>query len=187
MSKIKIWYFSPGCGKKELGQRLNQHCELVPDGEDWICIRDNDVAFLTPHINKQIEDIVEKHGKDFHLFSCVTNRLGLSHQMPYGLMAETNILNLREISEHHFNNHYDEVENSISPTAGLFMLFQKKTWKNNNFIDGICENGLFVDHQFSSRILRNGGKIGICKGIFAFHYYRLHQKNPLEHQHLKNV
>lgn len=187
MSKIKIWYFVPGCGQKKLGQTLNDHCGLVPNEDDWICIRDNDVAFLHPFINKQIEDILEKHGKYYSLFSCLTNRLGLSHQLPYGLMEDADVLKLNKAAQYHFDNFYDVIENSISPTAGLFMLFQKKTWDRTKFIDGICEKGLFVDHQFSSAILRNGLKIGICKGIFAFHYYRMHQENVAEHKHLKNV
>lgn len=179
-----IWYFVPGAGDKNLGAALNRHCALVPDPDDWILIRDNDTFFAAPYINKQVEDIVAKHGDSFDLFSCMTNRLGLEHQLPYGLMSTPNMLELREIAERHFAKHYDEVIPTTKPTAGLFMLFRKRTWMEHPFAEGLANGPEFIDYQFSNGLLRKGKRLGICKGIFMPHYYRLHQANVREHKHL---
>lgn len=178
-----IWYFVPGCGHKDLGTAINRHCEIVPDDNDWILVRDNDTCFLSPFINKQLEDIIAKHGHKYDLFSCYTNRLGLEHQLPYGLMTETNLLELRKIADQHYQDHYDEVIPALKPTAGLFMLFKKKTWLQNPFVSGLAE-GDFIDYQFSNGLMQKGFRIGICTGVFMMHYYRLHQSNPREHGHL---
>jgi hypothetical protein len=180
----KIWYFVPGCGKKDLGTAINRHCEIVPSDEDWILIRDNDTAFLHPFINKQLEDIIAKHGNNYDLFSCYTNRLGLKHQLPYGLMDETDILKLHDLAEKHYSEDYDNVIPTEKPTAGLFMLFKKKVWREHPFAPGLASSGDFIDYQFSNGLLGRGFKIGICTGIFMYHYYRAHQANAREHGHL---
>lgn len=179
----KIWYFVPGCGQKDLGSAINRHCEIVPSDNDWILVRDNDTAFLHPFINKQLEDIILKHGGKYDLFSCYTNRLGLKHQLPYGLSDNSDILHHRQLAEKHYAEHYDEVKPAENATAGLFMLFQKKTWRNHPFVSGLAE-GDFIDYQFSNGLLQKGMKIGICTGIYLFHYYRMHQSNWREHRHL---
>jgi hypothetical protein len=180
----QVWYFVPGAGDKNLGAALNRHCEIVPHEDDWILIRDNDTAFLHPFINRQVEDIVAKHGDRFDLFSCLTNRLGLAHQLPYGLSPEPNVLHHRKLAEQHFAKHYDEVIPSSKPTAGLFMLFRKRTWLEHPFEPGLAE-GDFVDFKFSNGLLQKGKRIGICRGIYLFHYYRMHQTNWREHKHLQ--
>lgn len=182
-AKPDIWYFVPGCGEKDLGSAINRHCEIVPDDDDWILVRDNDTAFLHPFINKQLEDIIAKHGHKYDLLSCYTNRLGLTHQLPYGLMQETDILKLRELAEKHYAEDYDNVIPSDKPTAGLFMLFKKRTWLQHPFVKGLA-GGDFIDYQFSNGLLQKGFRIGICTGIFMLHYYRMHQSNWREHRHL---
>lgn len=168
----KIWYFVPGAGDKNLGKVLNDHCALVPNDDDWILVRDNDTCFLSPYINKQVEDIIQKHGESYQLLSCYTNRLGLPWQLPHGLMDETNIITLKKLADKYFDDHYDEVIEAEKPTAGLFMLFQKKTWKRLKFEQGLRSAGKFIDWHFADGIKRMGGKIGICKGIFLYHFYR---------------
>lgn len=185
-TKPNIYHFVPGAGDKNLGREINKHCEIVPNDNDWIVIRDNDTCYLHPYINKQLEDIIKKHGNDYQLFSCVTNRLGLKYQLPYGLMDETNILKIRELAEKHYKEYYDEVIpcSRLQPTAGLFTMFQKKTWNKLKYVDGLATPGAFIDWQFTHGHLQLGHKIGICKGVFLFHYYRMHQDNWREYKHL---
>lgn len=180
----KIWYFVPGAGDKNLGRTLNEHCELVPSPNDWILIRDNDTAFLHPYINKQLEDIVSGKGAKYDLLSCYTNRLGLEHQLPYGLMTEKNLVKLQAIAAQHYAEQYDDVIPSHKPTAGLFMLFPKRTWLKHRFAEGLANGPEFIDYQFSNGLLKKGMRIGICTGIFLLHYYRLHQKNVRDISHL---
>lgn len=182
-----IYHFVPGAGDKNLGRELNKHCEIVPNDDDWIVIRDNDTAYLHPFINKQLEDIIKRHGNNYEIFSCMTNRLGLEYQLPYGLMDERDIVKLREIAEKHYKEYYDEVVpcSFRQPTAGLFSMFQKKTWEKLKYQDGLANSGGFIDWRFTMGHLRKGHRIGICKGIFLFHYYRMHQDNWREYEHLK--
>lgn len=169
----KIWYFVPGAGDKNLGKTLNEHCALVPNDDDWILIRDNDTLFAHPFINQQLEDIVNGEGSSYDLLSCYTNRLGLAHQLPYGCMAETDLLKLKRLADEHFDKYRTEVVPSPLPTAGLFMLFPKRTWSRVKFAEGLADGPEFIDHQFANGVLKTGGKIGICKGIFLVHLYRM--------------
>ncbi|AGO48488.1 putative glycosyltransferase [Cellulophaga phage phi18:2] len=183
MSTPKVWYFTPGRGDKNLGQAYNDHCELVPDG-DWICIMDGDVLFLNPFWSKQIEDIIIKHGNKYPLISCLTNRLGLEYQLPYGFSEDPNILNHAEIADRHFEEFYDVVDPSPKPTAGLFMLFPKTTWDIVKFQPGLASGEVFVDWAFSSTVMKKLGKLGIAKGLYLFHFYRFNRKHKRDINHL---
>ncbi len=180
----KVWYFTPGRGDKNLGRAYNEHCALVPDG-DWICIMDGDVLFLNPFWPKQIEDIIEKHGNDYPLISCLTNRLGLVNQLPYGFSNDPNILNHAKISDEHFEKYYDEVYRTTSQTAGLFMLFPKSTWNKVKFKPGLTNGGTFVDFSFADTVMKELGFIGIARGIYLFHFYRFNKKKTYI-EHLKD-
>lgn len=179
----RVWYFTPGRGDKNLGQSYNDHCEAVPEG-DWICIRDGDTMFLNPYWPKQIEDIIKKHGKDYPLISCVTNRLGLEWQLPNGFSEDPNVLNHAKIADELYENEYDTVEKSPRPTAGLFMLFPKRTWNRIKFAQGLTGKGKFIDWQFSEAVQRKFGKIGIAKGLYLFHFYRFNRKSKRDIEHL---
>lgn len=180
-----VYYFSPNRGDKKLGEWYNKHCELVPNDDDWICITDHDVMFLTPHSAKLIEDVIKLHGATYQLFSCLTNRLGLKYQTPYGMDHGRDVLAQVKIAEQHYSKHYTKVERCMKPTAGLFMLFQKKTWKDNKFMPGIVgRDGKFIDWQFSNGILKSGGKIGLMKGMYVYHLYRL-GKSTRQIDHLR--
>lgn len=171
----KVWYFTPGRGDKDLGSAYNDHCALVPEN-DWICIRDGDTMFLNPYWPKQIEDIIIKHGHRFPLISCVTNRLGLQNQLPFGFDEDTNILNHLKRANDLFATKYDEVTATKTETAGLFMLFPKKTWNECKFEKGLTNNGSFVDYTFAFKVRTKLGLIGISQGIYLFHLYRMGKK-----------
>lgn len=181
--KPQIWYFVPGAGDKNLGAAINRHCEIVPSEDDWILVRDNDTLFAQPFINKQIEDIIERHGDDFDVLSCYTNRLGLKHQLPEGLMSEPSLIKLKEKSDYYFTKYYSDVERVYEPVAGLFLLFQKKTWRAHPFEQGLAE-GEFIDYRFTNGLLKRGYRLGLCKGIFLIHMYRI-WKNARDTSHLR--
>lgn len=183
VSAPKVWYFTPGRGDKDLGSAYNDCCELVPDN-DWICLMDGDVMFLNPFWSKQIEDIISLHGYKYPLISCVTNRLGLEWQLPFGFSEDPDILNHAKIADDLFDKKYSEVIPSPQPTAGLFMLFPKTTWNRVKFKPGLASETIFVDWDFSSRVMENIGKIGIATGLYLFHFYRLNRKSKKDIQHL---
>lgn len=177
----KVWYFTPGRGDKNLGAAYNQHCEMVPE-EDWICIRDGDTMFLNPYWPQQIEDIILEHGSNFPLISCVTNRLGLKNQLPYGFDNDPNILNHLERANYLFSTKYLEVTATHSETAGLFMLFPKKTWEKIKFKDGLVNGNVFIDYEFAHAVKTQLGRIGIAQGLYLFHLYRMGRpKSDISH------
>ena len=184
----KVWHFTPADEDKNLGRAYNEHCEIVPNDDDWICIRDGDTAFLYPFFQQQICDIIREHGESYDLISCMTNRLGLKHQLHNNTISNNFDL------KHHTNiafklaeTDYTTVKNTKMYTAGLFMLFKKSTWlKNGKFAEGLTtvnNKNIFIDADFSQRILK-WGRIGIAKGIYLLHLYRIHQDSPRTYKHL---
>jgi hypothetical protein len=177
----RIWYSTPFASDKNIGRAYNEFCEMVPDG-DWICLRDGDSLFLHPHWGKQIEDIVIKHGNDYALMGCITNRLRSPRQLYNNAFSEDpDILNHKTIADELYTGWYDQVRNAGHPIAGLLMLFPKSTWKKIQF----QENTIHFDSLFSQSVLDHGGSVGIMEGVYCFHFYRFDKPNPATYkQHL---
>lgn len=134
-SALKIWYSNPYSAEKNIGKALNEFCELVPEN-DWICLQDGDMLYLTPDWGKQIEDVIRKHGDNYSLFGCVTNRLGRKAQRHEGTFSNNHdIKHHFEIAQKLRDEHWAEVEDITRQryVAGLFMLFPKKLWLKHKF------------------------------------------------------
>ena len=53
------------------------------------------------------------------------------------------------------------------------MLFRKTTWsKVKGFTDDASKSHIF-DTDFNNRVRASGGKIGMIKGLYALHLYRI--------------
>lgn len=171
-----IYYFAPFDSEKNIGRSHNQHCEIVPNAEDWICITDSDVLFLLPDTKKQIEDIIQKHGNDYQVFGCLTNRIASPHQRHRKEVDEcTDILVHKVIAERYQIWHYDEVIETTINVAGFLMVFQKKTWDKYRFSD----NSIRFDSEFTDKVKADGGRLAIMRGVYVFHDYRLGHDNPM--------
>jgi hypothetical protein len=122
-----------------------------------------------------LNDIINSHGEDFALMGCVTNRLGGVHQ----LHEETFSNNMD--MKYHFDvamklvrEQYSEVSET-SGIAGVMMLFKKSTWVS---IGGFQENNIACDTAFNKSIrAKDIGKIGLMKGVYLFHNYRIWQND----------
>lgn len=178
-----IYYFAPFDSEKNIGRSHNQHCEIVPNAEDWICITDSDVLFLLPDTKKQIEDVIRKHGNDYQVFGCLTNRIASEHQRAMkNVFDETDILTHKDIATFLQKDRYDEVEETLLNVAGFLMIFQKKTWDKYRFSD----NSIRFDSEFTDKVKADGGRLGIMQGVYVFHDYRLGHENPIYYiDHLK--
>lgn len=180
-----IAYIQPFASDMNIGREYNYHIETVRNG-DWICLLDHDVTFLHPKTKQQIEDIVLKHGADFDLLGCMTNRIGSAHQRHNGVMSEDhNILNHIEIASKLHNEKYGEVKEIKQGVAGFLMLFRKSVWDVVKFE----ENTKHFDTMFCKAVRKNGGKLGLMTGVYVYHQYRPWAKdNPqMEQEHLKPV
>jgi hypothetical protein len=185
---IQVHYLTPASSDKNLGKQYNIACQNIKNDDDWICLRDGDTMFLTPDWMTQIEDIIENYGDKYDLISCYTNRLGLKHQLYQGkISTDFNVYTHLKIAEQLRDQYWDTVVESPTYTAGLFMLFKKSLHHKIPFSNGLTSaNGkqIFVDADFSQRVLANGYKIGLAKGIYLFHAYRIHQPDMRSFSHL---
>ena len=174
-----MWYSNPYCTRKDIGEALNEFCESVPD-DDWICLQDGDMMYLTPDWGKQIEEVIRRHGDQYDLLGCMTNRLGGRTQIVPGMYNETDIVKHYEKAVELAENHWAEVVPIRSGVAGMFMLFKKSTWKKHRFTEGTYQ-GVKFDTQFGKDILRAKGKVGLIKGLYVFHLYRIWSEasNPI--------
>jgi len=68
-----------------------------------------------------------------------------------------------------------EVVKSPNSIGGVMMLFSKNTWLEIGKVPegGIVLRGAFVDYHICEAIYRLRLKIGIAKGIYLWHTYRL--------------
>lgn len=172
--KPHIWYLQPFASDKNIGREYNHQCELIPEN-DWICITDHDVCFLYPETKKQIEEIVISQGAAWDLLGAVTNRIASPHQCYGGEFSEDpDILHHYEKAKDAHLQNYGIVELTLKGIAGFLMLMPKRTWDKLKF----AENQIHFDTDFSRRLLQRGGKIGVMKGVYLFHYYRFHAENP---------
>lgn len=174
--KPHICYIQPYASDKNIGKEYNYHCDKVAEN-DWICILDHDVMFLHPETKKQIEEIVQTQGKAWDLLGAVTNRIASAHQCAYNTFSDNpNILDHYNTACELHTSNYGDVKMTLKGIAGFLMLMPKKTWTKLKFI----ENNIAFDTDFSRRLLRKGGKIGVMTGVYVFHYYRFHAENPTQ-------
>lgn len=179
---MTIHYLSPYSTEKNFGKAINDACALVPEN-DWICIRDGDMMFLTPDWGRQIKEAVEKYGSKYSLIGCLTNRLGRPIQRYKGeFSTDMDIMNHYAIAEQLEREHWAEVEDITAKRriAGMFMLFPKSLWNQVKF----RENTAQFDDVFSTDVLRKGKRLGLMKGLYCFHFYRAN-KSQRDTSHLK--
>lgn len=179
----RINYIQPYATDMNIGREYNIACSRVPDDE-WICITDQDVCFLHPKTKAQIQDIVEKHGNFFSLLGCMTNRVGLGYQLAgKGFFDQKDMGFHIGQAEYFHKDYYGEVQSLNRVIAGFLMLFPKKVWNYVKFE----ENSIYFDQKFSTDVMAKGGKIGLMKGVYVWHSYRLGQPNPRKYtDHLKS-
>ena len=169
-----IYYFAPFDPDKNIGRSHNDHCALVPNPDDWICITDSDVLFLLPDTKTQISEIIKKHGENFQVYGCLTNRIASFHQQENGFSDNTDILFHKDVAKKCQQEKRLEVAETNINVAGFLMIFQKKTWNRYRFSD----NSIRFDSEFTDKVKRDGGKLGIMQGVYVFHDYRLGHENP---------
>lgn len=175
---MKIHYSNPFDIDKNIGKAYNEFCDMVPNDEDWIVMQDGDMMYLSPDFGKNIHDTIQKHGDKYALFGCYTNRLASTHQLHLGAFSnDHDVLNHLEIAKQYTGTDVTETHG----IAGLFMCFQKKTWKA---VGGFQENSHTFDSHFSVKVKRKGFKIALMKGLYVYHQYRPwsdHPKNDVKH------
>lgn len=183
-AQVKIHYILYYSTTKNFGKAINDEVALIPDN-DFICIMDGDMLFLTPDWGKQIEEVVKLHGHKFDLIGCVTNRLGRPIQLAPGVDYNNYDIKYHyqksvEFRDKNFGQVQDITDRKL--VAGLLMLFPKRLWNEIKF----QENTPFFDDLFSKEVVKRGGKLGLMTGLYVYHWYRGWSDNPKsERSHLK--
>ena len=113
----------------------------------------------------------------------MTNRVGLLYQCYNGQISEDyDMYGHYKTSMVHHGLYYGQVQPLNRIIAGFLMLFPKKVWNYVKFE----ENSIYFDQKFSQDVMAMGGKIGLMKGVYVWHSYRLGQPNPRKYtDHLK--
>lgn len=169
-SKKKIHYIVPYNTNKNIGKAVNDAIEqLGADDDDWIVLRDGDTCFLTPQWGKHIEDALMKAGSYFSLIGCMTNRIGSKHQRIAGMYDEVDMTKHYAKAVELQEKHYAQIEEIKDGVAGFLMAFPVKVWKKHKFPEGTIQ----FDTGFYKLIRNGGGKVGLMKGLYIFHMYRL--------------
>jgi len=178
---------SPHRSDKNIGKAYNDDISLTPD-DAWICIHDSDACFLLPYAKTYLENVIEDHGNEYALIGCMTNRLGLIHQCVDNEFSENfDLIKAYNDATKVWKENGTRVD-EVDSVAGLMMLFKKSTWK---MAGGFIENTYLCDLKFSKRVKSMGMKIGLAKGIYMFHGYRLweagngHGKTRRSTKHIK--
>jgi GT2 family glycosyltransferase len=158
-----------------IGRGYNRNIECLPD-DCWVCINDSDAMYLNPKFGEQLNDIINKHGKEYSLLGCMTNRLRGVHQLHNGEFSnDFDVKNHFDITIDLARKHYDEVEETTG-VAGVMMLFKKSTWKQ---VGGFKEGIITADSEFNKAIKKIGCKVGLMKGVYIFHSYRVWETDRL--------
>lgn len=180
---MKIRFITPYSQSKNFGKEMNEVISELPDG-CWVVLTDGDSCFLTHRYGNQIAEVCAN--TDFTLIGCMTNRLGRPIQRHTEEMSKDwNIMNHYHIAKQRETDYWGEVEDITKNkfVAGMFMLFHKSTWQKIKF----KENCITWDDQFSSDVIASGGRLGLMKGLYCFHFYRGYSEFPMfSNQHLVN-
>ena len=169
----RVHHITPADYNKDFGGCLNYLIETI-DENDWVALRDIDTLPLDHgEFIKQCQEIADAN--EFQLVGGITNRLGVAYQLHEEKASDDwNIANHIEIAKERIKKYGSKVELWNKPVAGFFMLFPVWLWDEvGRFPEGgVSYNGKFLDTYFSEKVLLNGYKIGIAKGIYIFHLYR---------------
>lgn len=165
-----LYVIEPYAIDKNLGRAYNDHIRHY-DAEDWICIKDIDVTFLTPDAISHIHEYTQRH-PEAGLFTCFTNRIANPEQLLHRRMSNVDSMKyhirIAKIQQH---QHLYDVTKLTRPVSGFLMVIKKETWDQVKFTeDMLC---LGVDNDYHRRLAAAGKQVLRMNGIYVWHTYRI--------------
>lgn len=126
---FKVYHTIPWNSEKNIGKAYNEFMSLLND-EDWACFLDGDAVHTTSFFGKNIEQVIASN-QDYGLFTCYTNRIGCSYQIPSGANWNNDSQNYhrdigKKLWEKYKTNILDITNNS--PLSGVLILINKDKW-----------------------------------------------------------
>lgn len=178
---MNIHVCTPFSREKNLGRAYNEAFARCPEN-DWLCLIDHDVMFLTPDAIKIMHEYIEAF-PHAGLFTAFTNRI---HQLAVNQLFLGSPSNDFDVKNWAYRAKMQaktalKVTEIKHPISGFLMLVSKRTWNEIKFMEiGEC---LGVDNYFSNAILKAGKQIYRMDRIIVWHSYRL--ENILDKSHLR--
>lgn len=155
---------------KDLGKAYNDEFAGL-ELDDWLCLIDYDVTFLTPRSIPIMYEYATKY-PNTGIFTCFTNRihpLAVDQLFTGEPSDETNFSLWQMLA---IGAESDRSVTEIKhPISGFLMMIKKRTWMSEKFFEG--QGCLGVDNDYSARILQSGRKILRMNGLLVWHSYRL--------------
>ena len=158
-----------------IGKGINDTIRALPE-DSWICVRDIDTMFLLPEQPAWLEHLVAS-SPSYDVIGATCNRLGSAFQLhDYHRSEDPNILHHIEIAKQARTQWGDQIEEVPFglPLAGFFLLFRKSLWHEIPFE----ERSIQFDFIFSAALHDNSKRLGILRGMYLFHTYRLGSDDP---------
>ncbi len=161
-------------GGKDLGAAYNRYMKLLPKDDDWACFIDHDAMPMTVNWYKQLENILIAH-PEYSLLTACTNRIGNPQQKISGLEDTHDIMYHRNIGERlQIQGGTDVMDVTDSHCiSGVLMLVKKSVWKKAG---GFKSGFLGIDNKFHISVKEAGGKVGVMRGLYLYHFYRADDK-----------
>lgn len=175
---MRIYYIQPYRTDKNIGKAVNDALEQIiapPRAAyaDWICLTDHDMMWLLPDTKMHVEAILQV--TDYDILGCMTNRLRLPEQLVGGLFNEDD--RIREhikIARDCWNNAGPMVIDAQGIMAGFMLCFRVSAWDK---VGGFVEDTPCFEWHFDFEARKMGLRVGLMKGIYVFHSYRLWSNN----------
>lgn len=169
---IKIRCIQPWSSVKNIGKANNEAIAELPD-DCWVVLTDGDSCWVLPDWGAKIEKVTQDYGDKYDLIGCVTNRLGGLHQC-YNNEFDTEVNGYKQwdIANESWDKYGSLVEDAPG-VAGVCLIFKKSTWKK---VGGFKEYTITSDIEFNKAVRKLGGNIGLAKGLYRMHLYRIWEK-----------
>lgn len=166
----------------DIGKGINDTIRILPE-DSWICLRDIDTMFLLPDQPAWLERLVEA-SPPYDLIGASCNRLGSTYQL-YGdhRSEDPDIKNHITIAREAYLKWGLAIEDVPpgTPLAGFFLLFRKSLWEEIPFE----ERSIQFDLIFSDTLHKKQKRLGLLRGLYLFHTYRLGSDKP--HQAISHL
>lgn len=177
-------YIQPYSVEKNIGKCINDAVKAIncaPD--DFICLTDHDVLWLLPDSKAQVERILQTTPYD--VLGCMTNRIRSKEQLIGGYFnSDDRIKEHIRIAELCQSAGRDMVVEAKGVMAAFMLCFRASAWEK---VGGFMEGAINFDTLFCGAVRAAGLRIGLMRGVYIFHSYRINSKLPLQDiMHLVN-
>lgn len=170
-------YISPFRQDKNIGKAINESViNLTADLNDWVIHCDHDTLWLLPDSKYQVERILQTTPYD--VLGCMTNRIRSKEQLVGGYFnPDDHIRGHIEIAELVRAAAGDLVVDARGVMAAFMLCFRVSAWEK---VGGFVEGAVNFDSIFNQMCRSAGMRIGLMKGVYVFHAYRIMSRIPLQ-------